>query len=433
MMTMKKLLVAGLLTAVSLIILTTLTFPFWGNRLPTRVKLYLPEPVLAQITTPIPIALPAPAVIAQVTIAPLITPSLQPSATNTPAPLSTQSSVLSTPTLIPAPTITPTPSATPLPATVFIENIANIPQKFNNCGPTNLTINLNHYGVDVTQLDVADIVKPHYDDRNVSPWELASYVNEQTPLEAQVFHGGDLEILKQLLAAGFPVIIEKGLDHDGWMGHYLTIIGYDDAAQTFITLDTYLGPWDSVGRTETYDFIEEYWQHFNYTFVLVYPPEQIPFVASILGDRYLNELQMWQNTAVRAQTAINENPDNAFAWFNLGSSLSHLAQLSDDPTHAANAAVAFDQARTIGLPWRMLWYQFEPYDAYLQNGRTDEVITLADAMLNNGGGMFVEETYLYKGLALQQMGKEAEAAVQFKRGLEINPDHALLLAASTQH
>jgi hypothetical protein len=80
----------------------------------------------------------------------------------------------------------------------------------------------------------------------------------------------------------------------------------------------------------------------------------------------------------------------------------------------------------------MLWYQFEPYEAYLENGRTDEVITLADAMLQNGGGMFVEETYLYKGLALRQMGQEAEAAVQFQRGLEINPTHALLLAASNE-
>ena len=45
------------------------------------------------------------------------------------------------------------------------------------------------------------------------------------------------------------------------------------------------------------------------------------------------------------------------------------------------AAAAFDQARQIGLPWRMLWYQFGPFEAYYETGRYDEVIALADATL----------------------------------------------------
>lgn len=438
MLAMKKLLGFTLFTAVCLItlaIIALLTFRFWGGSLPTRVKLYLPDPLLVQITTPIPTALPAPAVVAEAKIAPLILPTYTATAISPqPSAVSVQPSALSAQpaTAIPTPTETATPTATPLPAQARIENIEILPQKFNNCGPANLTINLNHYGLDADQLDITATIKPHYDDRNVSPWELVSYVNSQTPLKAKLFHGGNLAILKRLLSAGYPVIIEKGLDHDGWMGHYLTLVGYDDSEQTFLSLDTFLGPWDSSGLAESYDFIEEYWQHFNYTFLLVYPPEQDPFVAQILGDPYLDELQMWQNTAVRAQNAIKETPENAFAWFNLGSSLTHLAQLTDDPTHAANAAIAFDQARTIGLPWRMLWYQFEPYEAYLQNGRTEDVIQLADAMLQNGGGMFVEETYLYKGLALQQMGEDARATAVFKRGLEINPNHELLLTANNQ-
>ena len=432
MLAMKTLLRLGILTAVFLIFVTTLgyfTFRFWGGNLPTRVKLYLPDTLITQITTPIPTALPAPTIIANATIKPIILPTETtiPTIPPTNTAVATQEAII---TNTPIPTMTSTPTVTPLPTTARIENIAILPQKFNNCGPANLTINLTHYGIEADQLEIAAQIKPHYDDRNVSPWELVDYVNNQTSLNAQLLHGGDLDILKQLIAAGFPVMIEKGLDHDGWMGHYLTLIGYDDAAQTFLTLDTFLGPWDSSGLAESYEFVEEYWQHFNYTFLVVYPPDQTPFVAQILGDRYLDETQMWQNTAVRAQDAINENPENAFAWFNLGSSLTHLAQLNDDPTYAQNAAIAFDQARSIGLPWRMLWYQFEPYQAYLLNGRNQEVIDLANAMLQNGGGLFVEETYLYKALALQQMGMDAEATAVLQHGLEINPNHKQLLDAN---
>ena len=69
------------------------------------------------------------------------------------------------------------------------------------------------------------------EDRNVSPWQIADYVNEQlTGFKALARSGGDLDMIKRFLAAGFPVVIEKGyeLPDSGWWGHYLTIYGYDD-------------------------------------------------------------------------------------------------------------------------------------------------------------------------------------------------------------
>ncbi|HFQ93885.1 MAG TPA: tetratricopeptide repeat protein, partial [Anaerolineae bacterium] len=304
------------------------------------------------------------------------------------------------------------------------ENVQIIPQKFNNCGPANLSINLTYYGLDDDQLEIASVIRPTYEDRNVSPWEMIDYVNNQTPLQAQMFSGGDLTMLKQLLAAGFPVIIEKGLipsEWEGWMGHYLTLIGYDDAQQQFLTFDTFLGPWDSSGREETYEFIETYWQHFNYTFLVVYPPEEEALVREIVGEAMLDPLTMWQQTAVKAQNDIETNPENAFAWFNLGTSLTRLGALTNDASTYANAAAAFDQARTLGLPWRMLWYQFQPYEAYLANGRTADVLTLAQATLDSGGGQFVEETWLYRGRAYQQQGDPARAAADYRRALELKP------------
>ncbi|MEZ4519713.1 MAG: C39 family peptidase [Chloroflexota bacterium] len=88
------------------------------------------------------------------------------------------------PTSPPTPTPTsvpPTPTARPTyPPSTYLEGLAIIPQKFNNCGPTNLTMVLRYYGIEADQLDIASVIRPNYEDRNVSPEELAAYVREQT-------------------------------------------------------------------------------------------------------------------------------------------------------------------------------------------------------------------------------------------------------------
>ncbi|MDX1415392.1 MAG: C39 family peptidase, partial [Candidatus Promineifilaceae bacterium] len=303
-----------------------------------------------------------------------------------------------------------TPTSTrhpPLAANFKIDGLEIVPQKLNNCGPATLSINLNYYGLNQTQLDVAGVVKPHYDDRNVSPEELVAYTNERTTLQAALFRGGDLDLLQRLIAAGFPVVIEKGYEPDewqGWMGHYLTLYGYDQRANTFDAMDTFLGPWDSSGRPVSYDEIEKGWQQFNYTFYIVYRPEQETALAEIIGPIFDNEQLMWQQTLDKARSDLNEAPENAFAWFNLGSSLTRLGQLNDNQRFLNAAATSFDQARIIGLPPRMLWYQFEPYQSYLAAGRVDEVLALTAVVLDNAGGRDVEETYLYRGHARLDQG-----------------------------
>lgn len=401
----------------------------------------VPDQLLYWVATPLPTALPAPASVAdgdqlsvigdqlaqlQPTATPSLTATLQPTFTPQ-SPISN----LQSPTAEPTITSTPLPpTATPLPTAVRLQNIQIIPQKFNNCGPANLTITLGYHGINVDQLDVGAAVKPNYDDRNVSPGELVDYVNEETPMQARYFVGGSVELLKQLIAAGYPVIVEKGLypnAWEGWMGHYLTVIGYDEAAQEFISLDTFLGPWDNSGRRDSYESVDEFWQMFNHTFILVYPPEEEAEVLALLPPELNDPVTMWQATAVSNQTLTATQPGNPYVWFNLGSSLTHLAQLTDDATLYASAAAAFDQARTIGLPWRMLWYQFEPYAAYLANGRIDDIFTLSDAILSTEGGQNVEETHLYRSYAYAAQGNEAAAATALATALDLNPNLQLII------
>ncbi|WP_420627676.1 C39 family peptidase [Candidatus Leptofilum sp.] len=412
----------------------------------------VPDQLLYLAATPLPTALPAPTVRADSNVA-VSDPSeqlsvisdqleqLQPTVTASPTatlvptftPQSqipslseTEESNLQSPTPKPTATSTPLPpTATPLPTAVRLENIDIIPQKFNNCGPANLTITLGYHGVEVDQLDVGDVIKPNYDDRNVSPWEIVDYVNKETPMQARYFVGGDVPLLKQLIAAGYPVIIEKGLypnAWEGWMGHYLTLVGYDDVSQEFISLDTFLGPWDGSGRRDSYETIHEFWQQFNHTFILVYPPQDEAEILAMLPPKFDDPVQMWSQTAIANQELTTAEPDNPYAWFNLGSSLIRLSNLIGDPSLPESAAAAFDQARTIGLPWRMLWYQFEPYEAYLASGRTADVFTLSDAILSTEGGQNVEETYLYRSYAYTALGDETAAAAALATALELNPN-----------
>jgi tetratricopeptide (TPR) repeat protein len=406
----------------------------------------VPDALLYLVATPLPTALPGPTVVAdseqlsvisnQLSLIGEQLADLQPTATPSPVPTlqptftppASSGQVLQSPTPAATQTATPLPpTAVPLPTAVRLENIHVIPQKFNNCGPANLTIALGYYGYVVDQLDVGAVLKPNYDDRNVSPWELVNYANAETPLAARYFVGGNLALLRQLLAAGYPVIIEKGLypnAWEGWMGHYLTVVGYDDAAQEFISLDTFLGPWDSSGRRDSYETVDEFWQQFNHTFILLYPPEEEADVLAMLPPGMVDPVTMWQQTAVANQQLTSQQPDNAFVWFNLGSSLTHLARLTENPALYASAAAAFDQARTVGLPWRMLWYQFEPYEAYLGNGRLEDVFTLSDAILSTEGGQTVEETYLYRSHAYAALGDEASAQAALATALALNPNVA---------
>jgi tetratricopeptide (TPR) repeat protein len=425
------------------------TLPRLVGALPGRVRQYVPESIIALVTTPLPTALPAPAAPAPEELALALgaatveaafgastTSPQKPTEPGDSSPEAAATSLLPTPTL--APTVVPLPTASPLPPYGRIDGLPIIPQKFNNCGPTNLTLVLNYYGVAVDQFDVAAVIRPTYEDRNVSPEELVAYVREHTGLAASAHVGGDVALLRRLIDAGFPVIIEKGLEPDeatGWMGHYLTVFGYDDITQHLYVRDTYLGPWKGDGLA-AYRDVERYWAQFNNVFVVVYPPVREAELGELLGPGY-EAPAMWAAAANRARTTVAHEPDNAFAWFNLGTSLTALArqQAGDVPTEKedtelyAAATAAFDQARLLGLPARMLWYQFAPYEAYLAAGRPAEVLTLAEATFASQGGRSVEETYLYQGHALRVLGDEPAARAAYSRAAELNSTSPVGLAA----
>lgn len=322
-----------------------------------------------------------------------------------------------------SPTLAPT--MPPAPPAHVIDGLGIVVQGFNNCGPANLTIVLNYYGDDTTQESAASYLKPNREDRNVSPWQINNYVNDFTTLRSTAHSGGNIEMLKRLIAADIPVVIEKGYlpsEEEGWYGHYLTVYGYDDDKREIYSRDTNSGPFDGSPRIDTYEEFEYWWQQFNYTFYVVYEPSQEPLVRAIVPEVLQAEFDMWQYTAELARQEIAEDPANVFAIFNLGVSLTRLGQLTGDSSYYSAGADAFDQARTIGLPPRTLYYEHRPFMAYWKTGRIDEVLTLVDVMLATPGGKYVEEIFWYQGHALAAQGDLIAARTAYQNALSVNPN-----------
>ena len=168
----------------------------------------------------------------------------------------------------------------PLPARCLLPAPEYERQGINNCGPATLAMTLRMYGWEGDQYDIASIIKPIDKDRNVNPEELRYYVlNEAGWLRAEYRVAGDVHLLKRLLAANYPVIVEAatiidpqdaaGPADDLWAAHYLLITGYDDATGTVTAHDPLRGP----DRKIPYDTLMEDWKPFNYLYMVIYLPE----------------------------------------------------------------------------------------------------------------------------------------------------------------
>ncbi len=303
-----------------------------------------------------------------------------------------------------------------IPASYALNGITHIYQDWNNCGPATLTMALTYFGVTADQVPAAQWLKPNYEDKNVSPSQLVDYVNTQLPgtLRAIERQGGSVDLLKRLIANNFPVLVEAGYDppndDQGWMGHYLFVSGYDDGRNLFTTQDSFEG----ANYTYEYGYFDGYWRHFNRVYLVVYDVRREAELMALLGDD-ADDQQNLMNALETARTEAVANRADAYAWFNMGTNFNRLGLYEE-------AVIAYNEARNAGLPFRMSWYQFGWYQAYLETGRYDDVIALAQATLNDGGGQFVEETYYYAALAREAMGERDRAIDNLNFVVSFNPN-----------
>jgi tetratricopeptide (TPR) repeat protein len=154
-----------------------------------------------------------------------------------------------------------------------------------------------------------------------------------------------------------------------------------------------------------YQELDELWRVFNRAYLVIYTPEKQESLVSVLGfDLY--DAGMYERALETARAEAASQPASCvayadcadwvtFSWFNVGSSLTSLGR-------HAEAVVAYDQARQFGLHFRMLWYQFGPYESYHAVGRYDDVIALANATLATTNNL--EESYYWRGMSRLAQG-----------------------------
>lgn len=302
------------------------------------------------------------------------------------------------------------------PSSFRINGITHTYQLWNNCGPANLTMGLSYFGWGFDQRVAASFLKPNPEDKNVSPGQMVQFVNQQQDLpnvRALWRYGGDVNLLKRLIVAGFPVLVESGYDVEdlGWMGHYETVVAYDDASQLIWVYDSYLGNGnDGMGQVHTYAEFDSWWRHFNRVFIVLFTIDREADLRAVLGN-YADT--MW--SAERAlQDALQEaaaNSNDVWAWFNAGTSAVKLGRYAD-------AAIYFDEAYRLNWPYRVTWYQFGPYEAYYEVGRYNDVLALLDATAERT--LYVEETNYWRGMVYAAMGRIDEANAQFDEALSFN-------------
>jgi tetratricopeptide (TPR) repeat protein len=133
----------------------------------------------------------------------------------------------------------------------------------------------------------------------------------------------------------------------------------------------------------------------------------------LLGDD-LDEITNREQALETARQEVESDAGDPYAWFNLGTNFLYFDRYSE-------AAHAYDSALALGLPWRFTRYQFGPYIAYFNQGRFQDVIDLADATLQRTSK--AEESMLWRGWALFQLGDINGAIEDFRAALAVNPNY----------
>lgn len=354
-------------------------------------------------------------------------------------PIAVTPSLTLTPVSTPSPSTTPLPSPTPLPESIELSGIRYQSQRYlwNYCAPANLAMALSYWGWQGDRTTTGKWLKPFPEDKNVMPYEMQAYVDEEAGLRSVARVGGDLDTLRRFISAGYPVLVEKGEvlhgeygpGSTGWLGHYMLFTGYDDTRQVLIAQDSLIGP----DQLYAYDNLQTDWRPFNYLYIVIYPAEKEEEVIDLLGD----QADAYANQQYAALLSSNEvmglsGRDQFFALMNRGSSLVELQDYG-------GAAAIFDQAFILYAtlpederPYRALWYNTAPYKAYYFFGNYWNVINLATTTLDAMAEPTLEESYYWRARAELELGDTVGAVNDLKKAVKYHAGFQPALDLLTQ-
>lgn len=313
------------------------------------------------------------------------------------------------------PAIISSPSPTPIPISVSESKILNndyhIFQSYNNCGPAALSMALSYYGINKSQQELGQELRPYQipggdnDDKSVTLEEVAEK-SKEFGLIPYLRPNGNNTIIKQFIASDIPVITRTWLKEDDDIGHYRIIKGYDDKTQEFIQDDSLQGK----NLKYSYDAFDRIWDKFNYEFLVLVPRDKQQLAEQILG-KDVDEKTAWQSAVKLSKDKLSQNPSDVTARFNLSVAYYHLGEYQESTEE-------FEQIEN-HLSFRTLWYQIEPILAYYELGNYNRVVEISDKILNNHNRAF-SELYILKGNIYLKQGNKNAAKSEFEKAVLYN-------------
>jgi ABC-type bacteriocin/lantibiotic exporter with double-glycine peptidase domain len=282
-------------------------------------------------------------------------------------------------------------------------------QTYNNCGPATMSMLLDFYKINISQQEIADQIRPYNnpkgynDDKSVTLDEMAQYAVSKG-LTTFKRPNGDIEKLKLFIANGIPVITISWIDEKGGFGHYRIVKGYSELNKQIIEDDSIFGQDQPV----SYDDFMRLWQVFNYDYLIVVPPDKISTVNAILKDE-LSEKTAYTNALKRAT-----NETGNYAIFNQSVSEFYLGNYQK--------SVSLYEQVAKNLPYRLLWYQIEPVEAYYRTHNFEKVFSLSDQIFKSGNPS-ASELYQLRGESLLEQGKKDQARLEFEKAQLYNKNY----------
>lgn len=216
-------------------------------------------------------------------------------------------------------------------------------QTWNNCGPASVVMALSALGIDVSQ-ETARLALRGEDIRrgmpatNIDPWVAASF-----GLRALLRTNGTADLLKRLVANGFPVLVTQWLEDPPGIyatyriAHYRVVRGWDESRRAFVTNDPYRGAQFALD----YASFDRLWQPFVYRYLVIYRPADEAKLRAILGSA-------WDEGTARERAYLRlraeaEGRRDVYAWSAYGEAAYRAG-------YFAEAVAAFQRALAIGWP-----------------------------------------------------------------------------------
>ncbi len=309
-------------------------------------------------------------------------------------------------------------SQTSLPTHILLNNNYYVHQTFNNCGEAAYSMALSFYNIHESQQALADILRPDNnttgsgDDKSTPPDEIAAQAATYG-LTAYFRPDGNVDLLKRLVAAGFPVMTRTLLNTSEDYAHYRVVIGYDDATGEIIDEDGIQGDHATFAYA---DFIK-LWKPFNYEYIVFATPAQQAAVTAILGQ---DAGAAWQAAAAVAQQAVTLNPQDTAATFDLA--------VADYYTGDYQASTQELEAAEPTLGTHALWYQIEPIESYYETGNYAKVFSLAQQIISAGDAAY-PELYVLEGESYVKQNNKTAAKQAFQTALTYNKNLPVAQAA----